>query len=365
MKVALLSDCYPPRLGGIEAQVHGLATALTAAGHHPEVFTITPGAIADGDVPVHRLGLRRELPGELLINPAARRSLRKALRHGAFDVAHAHLGVVSPFAMDGVAVALELGLPLAATWHSVTGHAEPVVRAFGYPARWARRGAALSAVSRLAARPVERISKVPVTLIPNGIDTSFWSPGAAIIDPAPDGDLRVVSAMRLTGRKRPAQLIDMVRAARASSGKDIRLVIAGDGPLLTRLRARAEPWCELPGRLTPSELRDCYRSSDVYAAPTVLEAFGIAAAEARCCGLPVVTRQESAVADLVEHERTGMTVSDDAEFVAALAEIASNFVLLERLSSYSRREGISFGWPDVREKVVAEYARAQRLAVRR
>ncbi|HEY6741889.1 MAG TPA: glycosyltransferase family 1 protein, partial [Lapillicoccus sp.] len=43
MRVALLSDCYLPRLGGIEVQVHDLAATLTARGHHVEVFTATPG----------------------------------------------------------------------------------------------------------------------------------------------------------------------------------------------------------------------------------------------------------------------------------------------------------------------------------
>ena len=33
MKVALLSDCYPPRVGGIESQVSDLAHQLAAAGH--------------------------------------------------------------------------------------------------------------------------------------------------------------------------------------------------------------------------------------------------------------------------------------------------------------------------------------------
>jgi len=355
MKVALLSDCYPPRLGGIETQVHGLATALVAAGHQVEVFTITPGE-SDNCVPVHRLGLHRELPGGLLINPAARRSLRIALQHSHFDVAHAHLGVVSPFAVDGVRAALAVGTPVTATWHSVTGHSEPMVRALGYTARWARRGVALSAVSGVAAAPLERTAGAPVSIVPNGIDTSFWRVAG---DPPGDDGVHVVSAMRFAARKRPAQLIEMVHRARELTGKDIRLTIAGDGPLWHRLEARRPRWCSLPGRLDPPALRDLYRSADVYAAPTVLEAFGIAAAEARCCGLPVVTRAESAVADLVEHERTGLVVTDDEDFVTALARIAMDPALRESLSAYSRRERPELGWPDVVQTVLAEYRRAR------
>ncbi|RNI22214.1 glycosyltransferase family 4 protein [Flexivirga caeni] len=354
MKVALLSDCYPPRLGGIETQVHGLARALVAAGHAVEVFTITPGP-ADGPIPVHRLGLRRELPGGLLINPAARYSLRKTLQRSDFDVAHAQLGVVSPFAMDGVGVALDAGLPVAATWHSVTGHSEPLVRALGYAARWARRGAALSAVSAVAAAPLERVTGSPVAIVPNGIDTSFWSAGER---PQRSGPVHVVSAMRLAARKRPAQLVDAVRRARETSGTDIRLTVAGDGPLWRRLRGRGGGWLTLPGRLSPEALRDLYCHADVYAAPAVLEAFGIAAAEARCAGLPVLTRAESAVRELVEDGATGLVVADDAGFAAAVARIATDPALRERLSAGSRQTPVGFGWPDVVQGVLSEYRRA-------
>ena len=77
--MALLSDCYPPRTGGIESQVSDLAAHLVMAGHEVEVFTATTGpkgecrgavegvAVDGGLVRVHRLaepllgGLRRQL----------------------------------------------------------------------------------------------------------------------------------------------------------------------------------------------------------------------------------------------------------------------------------------------------------------
>ena len=55
MKVALLSDCYPPRTGGIESQVGDLAAQLAAAGHEVEVFTATAGGAGTEEVRVHRL----------------------------------------------------------------------------------------------------------------------------------------------------------------------------------------------------------------------------------------------------------------------------------------------------------------------
>ena len=39
VKVALLTDCYLPRLGGIEVQMHDLGRHLVAAGHEVHAFT--------------------------------------------------------------------------------------------------------------------------------------------------------------------------------------------------------------------------------------------------------------------------------------------------------------------------------------
>ena len=100
----MLTDCYLPRLGGIEVQTHDLAACLVERGHDVVVFTATPGAqgqrygaveAVDG-VEVHRMALR--LPWDLPVNPLAPLQLRSRLR--GFDVAHVHMGVVSPFASD-------------------------------------------------------------------------------------------------------------------------------------------------------------------------------------------------------------------------------------------------------------------------
>ncbi|WP_277452531.1 glycosyltransferase family 4 protein [Janibacter sp. DB-40] len=92
----------PPRTGGIESQVSDLAVRLRAAGHEVEVFTATRGAKGErggvveevDGVPVHRMALH--LPGDLPVNPMAPPVVRGRLQDDGFDVAHVHLGVVSP-----------------------------------------------------------------------------------------------------------------------------------------------------------------------------------------------------------------------------------------------------------------------------
>src|ERR1700726_4568638 len=56
MRIAHVSDCYLPRLGGIELQVHDLAERQAAAGHEVTVITTTagpdPGLRAGGSIVV-------------------------------------------------------------------------------------------------------------------------------------------------------------------------------------------------------------------------------------------------------------------------------------------------------------------------
>ena len=130
----------------------------------------------DGGVTVHRLPL--PVPGAPPVNPFATGEVRELLRSGGFDVAHAHMGVVSPFATDLVDVALATGLATAVTWHCVIDRSAPLFRALGHARRWVARGAALSAVSSMAAARVAGIADgAEVRVLGNGIDVEAWRPG--------------------------------------------------------------------------------------------------------------------------------------------------------------------------------------------
>ncbi|WP_307864544.1 glycosyltransferase family 4 protein [Allobranchiibius sp. CTAmp26] len=374
MKVALLSDCYLPRLGGIEVQVHDLARHLQAAGHEVEVFTATIGPEhlrigtdwLDG-IPVHRLAIT--LPKDFPINPFAPRTLRHMLQAGRFDVGHAHMGIVSPFAMDCVRVTQGLGLPTAVTWHSVHGNSTDWIGATGYVRRWGARGAALSAVSTVAAAPIQRMAGpgYPVHLMPNGIQASDWEPGAR----EDDGVLRVVSAMRLVWRKRPLALLELMEEVRRRvPERDVRLEILGDGKLRPRLEQRvaelgAGDWFSAPGRMTREQLREHYLASDVYISPGTFEAFGIAALEARTTGLPVVAPRRSGVSTFIEHGVNGLLAGDDLAMVEALVRLATDDRLRHRITEHNTAHPPIESWPSVVELVIAEYQRAQELERRR
>ncbi|HEX7536144.1 MAG TPA: glycosyltransferase [Dermatophilaceae bacterium] len=383
MKIALLSDCYLPRLGGIEVQVHDLAARLAGRGHEVVVFTATPGSHGErggfvdqvDGVEVHRLALR--LPFELPVNPLAPRLLRQRLAGGGFDVAHVHMGVVSPFAVDCTRVTTDLGLPTAMTWHCMLGRLEPVFRAAGYVRGWARQGVAMSAVSSVAAEPLQRIigSAGTVNVLSNGIDVDRWStpsgqpPVREPVDADPDKDVRVVSAMRLAARKRPLALLRTMARVRAlvRADRGLRLEIFGDGPDRGRLERFIAShdmggWVALPGRVTREELRERYAASDIFVAPAPLESFGIAALEARTVGLPVVGRRGSGVQEFVKDGLNGYLATDDSAMAGALARLATDDGLLGSMTAYNRSTPPEQSWNLILDRAEAEYHRAIAVA---
>ncbi len=375
VKVALLSDCYLPRLGGIEVQVHDLAAHLVARGHEVEVFTATPGdhgerwgatQVVDG-VRVHRLALR--LPWDLPVNPLAPLQLRDRL--AGFDVAHVHMGVVSPFAVDSAFLTMRMGLPTAMTWHCMLDRFAPVVSGLRVVRRWAERGMAMSAVSGVAAAPLRRVvgSAARVSVLPNGIDVAAWTPPRVA---SGDGTVRIVTAMRLARRKRPVPFMRVLRRARALVPAEIPITVEvlGEGPDRSQVeRYLAEHdmtgWVSLPGRVTRDDLRARYAAADVYVSPGELESFGIAALEARTVGLPVIGRQGSGLGEFVVDGVNGYLTRDDDDMAAALARLASDPALRAGMIAHNVAHPPTQDWASVAAAAEAEYERARTAGVRR
>lgn len=375
-----MTDCYLPRLGGIEVQVRDLAVRLVQAGHEVEVFTTTLGSqgerrgvveVRDG-IPIHRLAIR--LPQQLPWNPWAAGQLRRRLEAGGFDVGHVHMGILSPFTLDCTRVALDYGLPVTMTWHCMLGPVElpfTVVRAFR---TWAARGVAMNAVSAVAAQPVQRVigDAGQVHVLPNGIEAStWWQPPdpASPREPAPHQDgLQVITAMRLAPRKRPLALLSVVRRARELvPDLPVRLTVLGEGRLLGRMQRRLErdgmtDWVELAGRVSRPELLARYARSHVYLSPARLESFGIAALEARCVGLPVVGLNTSGAVEFVHHGVNGLLARDDQGMAVALAQLLSDHELRHRMFQYNVSTPPVQDWSTVLDLTLAEYERARALS---
>jgi phosphatidylinositol alpha 1,6-mannosyltransferase len=377
VRIVHLSDCYLPRLGGIETQVRALAVRQARAGHDVHVVTATPGddlrrgtEVLDGVV-VHRATAR--MPADLPVHPRVSRVVHDLLAEGGAaggaDVVHVHGGVVSVFAYPGARVARQLGLPTVVTIHGVWGGVfSPAARLVDLVTHWTRSGVVLTAVSEAAAEPIRRIvgPDVPVTLVPNGIDVEAWRVTRVAGDP---DEVRLLAVMRLAPRKRAMPLVRLAeRATRyLPEGRRLRLTIVGSGPVAAQVEryvarhglAHGRYVVDLAGRLTPDQVRATLAASDAFVAPARMESFGIAALEARTAGLPVLAYASTGISSFVRHEVEGLLAADDRAMVDAIARIASDDALRERIAAHNRGTEPDEAWPHVLELVDAAYAEAQ------
>src|SRR5262249_31024672 len=156
------------------------------------------------------------------------------------------------------------------------------------------------------------------TLLPNGIDAARFA--APPRRPRADA-ITIASVLRLHARKRPLALVralpEVLRRAQAHClDRPVRVVLAGDGPLAGVVRAEAQrlgvaDHLALAGAVPRAAIPALLRAADLFALPSVNEAFGIVALEARAAGLPVVAMRAGGAAELVEHGRDGLLAEDD------------------------------------------------------
>lgn len=162
-----------------------------------------------------------------------------------------------------------------------------------------------------------------VHLLYKGVDLTrfFPTPGA------PDRAHTVGCVGQLIERKGMRELMAAwSRLERRSLPRAPRLRIAGQGPLETELRAwrgtlAAPDRVELCGQV--EDIAAFYAGCGVLVAPSHREGFGLAAAEASACGVPVVAARASSLPEIVRDGETGLLVdpSRPDEIADALASL--------------------------------------------
>jgi glycosyltransferase involved in cell wall biosynthesis len=365
MRIVHVTDCFMPRMGGIERQVHDLAARQQAAGHTVDIVT----AVAQTEDTVTDLGAVR------VLRPPAGRGRPSAVHYsryrtggpqvlaGNYDVVHAHVSTMSPLAYHAAQSASRAGMPTVVTVHSLWHTSGPIFHAFDLALKWSKWPIAWSAVSSVAAHHLIRQlgPGVDVAILPNAVDRDAWR-----IESLPRKDNRVViaSVMRLAARKRPHQYLAMLRRARGLVPEHIAMeaVIMGDGPRrpgLERYLSRHNmDWVRLAGRVTHEEIRTAYRDADFFVAPATLESFGIAALEARSAGLPIIAQSVSGVRDFVTHGSEGLLADGDRDMADRIAQLTMSPRMRATMRRRNTTHAPAFGWPEVLAECDRLYLRA-------
>ena len=376
LRVTLLAEYYLPRLGGVERFVDDLARALLGRGHAVRVLTTTPEtpgrqgarvpaleAVGDGRLNVVRVPSVRVPAVGVPISPLLPRRLNRMLAAERTDVVHVHASVYSAGALAGAWAARASRLPTVVTFHSRLGRHAYDYRWSNRLTRWASWPHVLAGVSQPVADDVSRVVGRATSVLSNAVDVSWWAEAARA---APtEAVLRIVTVQRLKSRKRGAALLEAVAAAARRLGNRPRLEVTfvGDGPRRVRLERQAERLgvtARFPGAVPREAVRAALAASDVFVSSSDEEAFGLAAAEARAAGLPVIAFRTGSLPEIVPHGRAGLLVESDTEMADAIVRVAREDGLLARLRDGSAAAPPRYDWPTV----VTEHERAYREAGR-
>jgi glycosyltransferase involved in cell wall biosynthesis len=296
-------------------------------------------------------------------------AIRQELERFRPDVIH--ITGPSELGMFGAYFAWEMGVPLAASWH--TNLHEYAARRMGWltgrmsesggaavedgveaGALWAtsqfyKLAKVLFAPNEELCRMLERTTGRPCFLMQRGVDTGWFSP---VHRTRKNGDGAVVLGYvgRLSVEKNVALLARVERELAAMGVDGVRFLIVGHGSEEAPLR-RDLVEAEFAGVLRGTALAEACANMDVLVFPSHTDTFGNVVLEALASGVPAVVTQDGGPKFIVRDGETGFVTEDDhfAEKVAALVRDPGR---LEDMRVMAREYALGCSWDAVFDRGV-------------
>lgn len=236
-------------------------------------------------------------------------------------------------------------MPVVATIHHAVHHPDAwpykgTVRA-AYHRFWIapnerrvlRRANRVVAVSRFVAdTATQTLINLPIQVIYNGIDTDRYRPGNR--QRSADEPFRL---LYVGGWKRPKG-VDLLAPIMRELGNGFELRYTGG----TKAERDRQDWPDNMhdiGRLeTDAAVIAAMQDADALLFPSRSEGFGLVAAEAMACGLPVIAVQASSIPEIVEDGVTGILCRQDdiLMFANAARTLAHDGALFDQVARNAR-----------------------------
>ena len=282
--------------------------------------------------------------------PSAWRHWTDARRRFAPDLLHVQC--FGPNGAYALAMHRRFGTPLVVTSHGETVADDHAVFARSALLRAALRralaaAADVTAPSQFVIDDLRRnYGLTGGTVVPNGVVLD--SPDVPDVPDAPTPAGQYLLGVGRLGRMKGFDLL-IDAFARAELERDIRLVIAGDGPEQDRLHAQVDRLAlgdrvEFTGRLDGAAVARAMSGALAVVVPSRMEAFGIVALEAWRSGAPLVMTNRGGGPGFVRDGIDGILVDpEDSDALAdALVRVSSDEELRARLGAAGReRESAS------------------------
>ncbi|MFC3578749.1 glycosyltransferase [Sphingomonas hylomeconis] len=296
-----------PFMGGMEAHCHQLVTALAARGH---AVTLFASGDSDPALPLHPIVEQHYeavlpwaqwhgTPALTAFQNAAFGRAWEAIAGGGFDIVHnnsMHPTLHALAKQDRVAMVTSLHVPpFAGLANAIADHR----------AAWLRQ----TATSRAHLATWWHTPPGAASVVHNGIDTDRWRFRA-------QGNGRAIWAGRITPNKGTAVALEAARRA------GIALDVAGPIDCMDYFTERVAPLLDdlrvYHGHLGGAALVEAIGAASVLlSTPMWDEPFGLIAAEALACGVPVAALDRGAMREVVGD--CGALASDAATLADAIA----------------------------------------------
>lgn len=172
----------------------------------------------------------------------------------------------------------------------------------------------------------------------------------------------ILFAGRLAAKKGVANLIRAF-ADRRIRGRDSRLRIVGDGPLLNELRQLAKDLdlgdsVSFAGPVPHRQLAEEMRSASLFCAPFVIAEDGdregtpTVILEAAAAGLPIIATDVGGCSEIIRHGESGwlLPTGDVDALAEALLDALEHPDRAERFARASRKKAKLHSWPNIAER---------------
>ena len=210
----------------------------------------------------------------------------------------------------------------------------------------------ITVTSRLLEEAAEGLAPVKqkITRTPFGVDLERFKPESK----PGRKDQIILGLIKNLDRKYGIEYLLKGFALVEKSYKNIRLVIAGDGPLKDQLRELAfqlgcQEKVEFLGRIPHSQVPTLLNEMDIFIMPSIHESFGVAALEASACGLPVIASDVGGIPEVVVHRKTGLLIppGNPEALAEAVVYLIENPDLREKLGKDGREFVMeTFDWQE-------------------
>jgi 1,2-diacylglycerol 3-alpha-glucosyltransferase len=364
MRILMLSDVYFPRVNGVSTAIQTYRQQLALIGIESRLIAPSYGADQNAE------GITRLPSCKVPMDPEDRFVLPSRFKAAALEAAQDCdlIHIQTPFCAHGagIAAARACHLPVVASYHTLF---EEYLHhyASALPAGWLRGLArmisrkqcnALDAIIVPSTPMAERLAEYGVTrpmhVLPTGIPLDRFRAGQRErfrqhYQIATDRPVALYVG-RAAHEKNIDFLIEVLRAALPHT-PDLLLVIAGEGPALSHLRALVnrqglEASVRFVGYLDrQTELPDCYAAADAFVFASRTETQGLVLLEAMAAGLPVIALAEMGTRDILTSASGAIAPPYEvAAFATELVRVMQQTELRERMRSLGHAWAAS--WSD-------------------